>query len=436
VPVQLDKWDDREALLKRPLEFCLFLFLGLTASVCYQTRAQAQEQTPEWQADVKRYVQSQDWASALRVLDREIARSPRDTDLRAWRARILTWSGHLGEAEKEYLSIAEIVPNDPDVRMGLGTVYMRQGRTEEALRALDRAVELDPKRSDLRAAHGRILRAAKERRESRLEFQRALSLDPTSAEARAGLVSLQSDPKHELRFGQDNDLLNFTNAYHDEWVSFASQWNSHWATNFAASFFQRAGVGAGKFSGSVTGRLPRWGAATVGGATGHDNGVIPRTEAFFDLDRGWNISESRLVRGMEFTYGQHWYWYATARILTVNGSGIVYFPGEWTWSLGMTGARSTFPGTTTHWQPSGVTRLGFPLVRRGCKRLSGNMLFAVGTEDFARVDQIGSFASQTYGGGLRFQFAPRQDVSGIAFYQKRTQGKTDLNFGLSYAIHF
>ena len=370
------------------------------------------------------------------ILDREIARSPQDTDIRAWRARVLTWSGHLSEAEREYLSIVKIVPNDPDVWMGLGSIYLSQGRTEEALRALDRAVELDPKRSDLHAAHGRALRAAKERKESRLEFQKALSLDPTSTEARAGMLSLQSEPKHELRFGQDNDLFNFADPYHDEWLSLVSHWSQHWTTNFASSFFQRAGTDRGKFSASLTGRLPRWGALTVGGATAHDNAVIPRAEAFFDLDQGWRISETQIARGLEFTYGQHWYWYSTARILTATGSVILYLPREWTWSLGITSARSTFSGTPAHWDSSGITRLGFPLAGSGYRRLSGNAFFAVGTEDFARVDQIGSFGSHTYGGGLRFQFTPRQDVTGLASYQKRTQGRTDVGFGFSYGIHF
>jgi len=43
------------------------------------------------------------WTSALRVVDQEISHAPNDTDVRAWRARILPESGHLAEAEQEYL---------------------------------------------------------------------------------------------------------------------------------------------------------------------------------------------------------------------------------------------------------------------------------------------------------------------------------------------
>jgi hypothetical protein len=357
-------------------------------------------------------------------------------DVRAWRARILAWSGQFREAEKEYLEILGVSPNDPDNWMGLANVYLREGRTLEALRALDTAVGLDAGRADLHAARGRVLRAAGERSEAQLEFQAALHLDPTSAEARDGLASVRPALKHELRFGQENDLFNFADANHSEWTSLVSQWTPRWATSVAGSFYQRDGAGAGKFVGSVTRRQPRWGALTAGGALGHDNGVIPKSEAFFDLDHGWKTGENNLVRAVETIYGQHWYWYPSSRILTLSGTAILYLPREWTLSLGATGARSAFSGTAAEWRPSGITRLGFPLAKWDPKRLSGSVFYAAGTEDFAEVDQFGSFASQTYGGGLRFQINARQDVTCYGSFQQRTQDKTDIGFGISYGIHF
>jgi tetratricopeptide (TPR) repeat protein len=395
-----------------------------------------QDCPPGWQTQVRKYSESQDWESALHIVDREVARAPQDMDVRAWRARVLAWSGHLAEAEKEYLEVLKASRNDPDNWMGLANVYLREGRTLEALKALDAAMELDPTRADLHAARARVLRAAGKRNEARLEFQKALNLDSNSLEARAGLISLRPEPKHELRFGQDTDLFNFANANNDEWMSLASQWTPHWATSVAGSFYQRGGADAGKFVGSVTRRQSKWGAITVGGAIGHDKAVIPRSEAFFNLDHGWKSGETTILRGVEFVYGQHWYWYQSSRILTLSGTTIVYLPMDWTFSLGVTDARSAFSGTASEWRPSGISRLGFPLADWGAKRLSGNVFFAVGTEDFAQIDQIGSFSSQTYGGGLRFQITARQDVTGYGSYQKRTQERTDTGFGLTYGIHF
>ena len=396
----------------------------------------SQTQPSAWQAEVRKCAEAQDWISAMRIVDHEAAAAPQDMDVRAWRARVLSWSGRLPEAEKEYLEILKFARNDPDDWMGLASVYSSEGKMEEALRALSRAVELDPKRADLHAARARALRTEGDRIEARMEFQNALTLDPTSAEAKAGLISLRGEPRHELRFTEDNDLFNFTGANHGGWVSLASQWMPRWGTNFAGSFYERAGIRAGKFSGAITARSHLWGALTAGGAAGHDNGVIPKSEAFFDVDHGWKTGESNFVRSVEFSYAQHWYWYRQSRILTLSGTAIVCLPREWTVSLGATGARSAFSGTGAEWRPSGMTRLGFPLANWGERRLSGNVFFAAGTEDFTQIDQIGRFASQTYGGGLRIQTNARQDVTGYASYQKRTQNRTDTNFGLSYGIHF
>jgi tetratricopeptide (TPR) repeat protein len=337
----------------------------------------------------------------MKIVDREVARTPQDMDVKAWRARVLAWSGHLAEAEREYLEILKVSRKDPDNWAGLANVYLREGKITEALRASASAVELDPKRADLHATRGRVLRAAGDRSEARQEFQTALNLAPGDAESRAGLNSMRGEPKHELRFGQDNDLFNFTSANHGEWTSLASRWTPHWTSTFSENLYQRGGVEAGKFVGSVTVRQPKWGALTLGGAVGHDNAVIPKREAFFELDRGRKTSETNFVRGVEFAYGQHWYWYQAAQILTLNGTASIYFPRDWMLILAATGAQSDFPGSGVEWRPSGSGRLAFPLAHWSEKRLSGNVFFAVGTEDFALVDQIGRFASQTYGGGLR-----------------------------------
>lgn len=399
-------------------------------------RLSAQQPAPDWQAEVRKEVAAHDWNAALRTIDLQLKRFPQDMDIRAWRARVLAWAGRLPEAEKEFDAIVQVVPNDPDNWMSLGNVYVQEGRLDDALRATTRAVEIDPNRADLHEARARVLHALGDLREARWEFQRAADLDPKDMDARAELASLRGEAKHELRIGNDNDLFNFTSGNQGEWLSLVSRWSPHWTTSTAGNFYQIAGTPAGKFVGSVTGSMPHWGALTVGGAVGHDNTVIPKSEAFFEGDHGWRVSEDGVLRGVELTYGQHWYWYSTARILTLNENTIVYLPNDWTWSLGLTGARSHFSETGVDWKPSGLSRLAFPIRSWGVRRLSGNVFFAVGTEDFAQVNQIGSFSSQTYGGGLRFQITARQDVTGYAGFQQRTQDRTDTSFGWSYGIRF
>jgi Tfp pilus assembly protein PilF len=139
--------------------------LSLWASVLsiFVPRAFAQEQQSEWQIQVRKYCDANDWPAALRVVDQRIALAPNDFDLKAWRARVLGWSGNLAAAQQEYLEILSVSPNDPDVWAGLGSVYAREGKDDDALLALGRAVQLDPKRADLRIAHTRAPREQEKR---------------------------------------------------------------------------------------------------------------------------------------------------------------------------------------------------------------------------------------------------------------------------------
>jgi tetratricopeptide (TPR) repeat protein len=405
---------------------CIWIF-------CFFALAQ---QPTTWQEEVRKCAEAQDWTAAMSIVEREIAGAPQDMDVRTWRARVLLWSGKVAEAEREYHEILTVVPNDPDDWMALANVYSREGRAQDALQALNRAVELDPKRADLHVERGRALRATGNWPEAKLEFRRALELDPNSKEAELGLLSLRSGPRHELRGGVNTELFSFAGPNNLEGVSFTSHWTPRWTTNVSENFYQRAGMDAETFLASVTRKLPRLGAVTVGGAAAHDNSVIPRNEAFFDYDQGWRLAGSKPLRGLEIVYGQHWYWYTTARILTINEMTLFYLRHDWTWSVGLTGARSHFSGTGVEWRPSGLTRIGFPISAWEERRLQGNVFYAVGTENFAQVDEIGRLSSQTYGGGLRFQLTQRHDVTGFAAYQKRTQDRRQTSFGFTYGFRF
>jgi hypothetical protein len=320
--------------------------------------------------------------------------------------------------------------------MGLASVYSRQNRPQEALRALDRAITLDPKRADLHLARGRVLRSLNEYRGAKAEFEEALVLDPRSNETRSGLESLRSQPRHELLLGSNTDLFSFMDAGQQESISLLSNWSSHWETSVGGSFYRWAGVDAQKLNAAIAVKSVRLGSFTVGGALAHDGGVIPKNEAFFGYDRGWKLAHAGLLRGLETNFEQHWYWYSTARIITLNETTIAYFPRDWTWSLRLTGADSRFPGDGAEWRPAGFSKIAFPLKSFESRQLGGNIFFATGTENYSQLDQIGHFSSHTYGGGLHFQMAAAQDVSGFAGYETRTEGLNQITFGLTYGIRF
>jgi tetratricopeptide (TPR) repeat protein len=425
-----------ENVRKRPCRDRVFIALALACVAATCSAVGAQETESGWQAEVRKQAEAHDWAGALRIVDGELARVPNDLEVLAWRARLLLWSGRVEDAERLFRELTIRERRDPDLFLGLANALAREGRWEESLQALNRATEIDPKRADLRAARGRTLRALNRADEAREEFSKALALNPGDAEAKEGLLSVRREFKNELRLGWDTDRFNYTDAYEGEWASLTTRWNEHWSSSVAGNFFQRINAGAEKFVASATARSVHWGALTAGGATARDNGIIPKHEVFFSYDRGWRVSETSFLRGVEMEYGQHWYAYTSARIFTLNGAATLYLPREWSWSINITDAQSHFSGLSPGWRPSGATRLAFPLVRGKERFAGGSVFFAAGSEQFALVDQLGSFSSRTWGGSLKLRFTARQDVTAYGAYQQRTAGRTQTSFGMSYGIRF
>src|SRR5207248_1779992 len=75
------------------------VLLSASALVCVPA-SRAENQPSDWQSQVRKYAEAKDWDSAMRVVEQQIARAPQDMDVRAWRARVLGWSGRLPEARR------------------------------------------------------------------------------------------------------------------------------------------------------------------------------------------------------------------------------------------------------------------------------------------------------------------------------------------------
>ena len=386
----------------------------------------------DWQKQVRDHVSTKDLSGALALVEERLQVAPDDFEAHGWRGRILAWTGKWQAAEFEYRFVLSKAPNDVDILAGLADTLIWQQRWDDALVVLDQASSQEPNRADILVRRGRVLRALHQTKESQASFRKALVADPDSAEAKQGLESLRPESRHELRIGTDNDFFNFADAALTQGISLTSKWNSRWSTSFAQSFYQRFGEDATQFSGAATWRFTDNNSLTMGGAVAHDSGVIARSQAFFELGHGFRVSREGMVRGLEVSYQQRWLWFADARVLALTPAVTFYLPNDWTWSLSITPARSRFPLTDAAWQTSGLTRIGFPLV----PRVTANLFYAVGTENFAVQDQIGSFSARTMGGGARFRVNSRQDLTGYLASQDRSQGRSQTSLGLSYGIRF
>ena len=414
---------------------CGFLILMLAAGWTPRLEAHTPNLPQDWQTQVRARVAAAELDAALEIVERRLRESPQDLEARGWRARLFAWTKRWPEAEAEYRAVLLAAPDDSDILVGLADVLAWQQRWQEALDLLERARRSGPPRADAMVRQGRALRALGRKEEALEAFRAALRADPNNADARAALAPTPPDDDefiHELRLGTDTDAFNFTENAYGATLSLRSRWSDRWATHFAGVFHHRFGEDAGKFSGAATYRLTRRNALTAGGAVARDFGVIPRGEAFVKYGRGVSLSSRGFFRGAELSYRQLWLWFRQARVLTLTPGVVFYLPRDWTWSLAATAARSRFPGTSAEWEPAGITRLGIP-VR---SRLRLEALFAVGTENFAQLDQVGRFSARTWGGGARWRVTPRHEIAFYLAWQDRSQGRTQISFGWSYAFRF
>ena len=391
----------------------------------------AQTMLSDWKQVLQQQVRTQNLEAAQQTAERRINEAPGDLEAHGWRARVLAWRGQWGEAESEYRFVLRQVPNDTEILGGLADVLTWQRRAKEALQVLDEARSLQPSQTEILIRRARVLVSVGRIREARAEFREILVLDPSNPQAKASLSGLAELTTHELRVGADIDTFNYTDPAQAYAINVRSRWTQRWSTLLGTSFYQRFGESATKFTASTAHQFTSRDWINIGAAVARDRGVIPRSETFFEYGRAFKLHEGWL-RGLESSYQLRWLWYRDARVLTLNTSQLVYLPRDWTWTLSITGARSRFSQTPSEWRPSGMTKLGFPLRRW----LAGNTFFAVGFENFALVDQIGSFSAHTYGGGLRCRLNNTQDVSGYVARQDRSTSRTQTSFGVSYGLRF
>jgi tetratricopeptide (TPR) repeat protein len=383
----------------------------------------------DWQAELHARVSARDLPAALQIVDLRLAETPQDLEARGWRARILAWSGRWKGAETDYRIVLAAFPQDVDMLVGLSYVLTWERDYLDALDVLNRAEEIEPARADIYLSRGRALRASGQLKESRLAFQKSLALNPEDQEAKDELASAVADPRFTLSFGADFDRFNFTSSAKAFTTSLTAKISPRWTTNISVVGLRRFGQQAETFFLSAGYKLTHRDSITVGGGTATDQSIVPVDSAFLEYGHGFSLGERF---ALETTYNQHWFWYHGARVMTLTPQVTLDLPKSWSWSLQLTEARSSFAGLLPAWRPSGLTRLSFPIHHT----LSGNVFYAAGTEDFALVDQIGSFSAETLGGGLSYWFHSRHCFTGYLGRQRRSQGRTDTSFGVSYAYRF
>ena len=376
-------------------------------------------------------VERKDLSRAAAIVDGRLSSSPDDLEAQAWHARLLAWTGEWNQAEAQYRHILMKTPKDTDILLGLADVLVWQEKFNQALPLLDQAEECGAPPAEVLTRRARVLLRINQRNEAQLTYQALLAIDPNNPEAESALASLMEERRYEVRIGSDSDLFNYTNAAQAQAINLNVGWNSRWSSASTATFYQRFGEAAEKLAIDSSYRLTPRDSLRIGGGLANTQPVTSRREFVAEYVHGFKI-RSTFLRGLESSAQQRSLWFTGSQVASLGGSGTAYLPGDCTWTLTVIAARSHFDHAGTVWTPSGSTRIGFPIG----DRLHANVSFAVGTENFFYVDQIGRFSARTFGTGLRYQINRFQDISGSAAFQNRTRGQTQTSLGLSYGFRF
>lgn len=387
----------------------------------------------DWNDSVRACVQRKDFACARNLVQAQLRDHPGDVEALTWDARLHAWSGEWDAAASGYNDALRLAPQDSDILLGLADVQIWQGKFNAALQTLDRAAAAHAAPADVLPRRGNALLGLQRRAEAEQAYEAALRINAADQVSRQRLQGMRAESdvrRHELRVGSDADTFSFAGPANAASFSLRSDWNRRWSTRFAATSYWRFGQTAQLGNAEVTLHVTDRTWLTAGGQMGNAQQIVPEHGNSTELGHSFRLSAGPL-KGIESYLQQRNYWYSGAQVSTFGTTQVFYLPNDWRWTLNVAAAR-TAGSVGEQWSPAGFTRLSFPLA----SVVRGNLLYAVGTEDFLLSDQIGHFSARTYGGGLRIQLTRFQDLSFNFAYQDRSRAQSQTSAGVSYGIRF
>ena len=376
----------------------------------------------EWVAQVRQEVAANDLKRAATIVKARLDAYPDDLDAQAWRARILSWTGHLPEAEALYQQVLRRAPNDVDVLLGLADVLFWEGKIRESSGVLDHAEQVQPSSREIEERRTRVQAAMRDHNSG------VAGNDNGTARPEPHSTDLY---RYSVIIGSQADLFNYSDAAQTQNIGFSIAWNSRWNSTFSGSSYRRVGQAAEQLSTGVSYRPDANQTFSVSfGGTSHQQ-IAPIRQITADYDRGthWRIG---LLRGVEFTAHCSALWFDSSRVSILGGSAVAYLPKDWWLTFVGNAARTKFAGLSPTWSPSLSTKVSAPVF----PRLRAEAGFGVGAENYSSVDQIGRISARTYAGGVHYSLTRAQSFSTWMAYQQRSGGITQTSIGCGYAFHF
>src|SRR5690349_1721339 len=305
----------------------------------------------DWLAKVREQVAAHDLSAAAATVSARLAVQPADLEASTWRARILSWTGHLGEAEALYRQVLLQAPDDADVSIGLADVLFWEGKVNESSSVLERAERLRP--------------ASLEIEQRRLRNQQAIH-DPDSSRnpVPSARAASESDLyRYSLRLGSETDLFNYSSAAQTQAIEFGVRWNSRWSSQLLARSYRRFSESAEQWGSAVGYRISADQSLTASFAAANHQQIAPLRQLAFDYDHGTRFHAGAL-QGMEFVAHSAAIWFDGSALTVLGGSAIAYLPRDWRCTVSGNAARTRFADAGASWAPALSLKLSLPVLSR------------------------------------------------------------------------
>lgn len=372
-----------------------------------------------WLAKVREQVAAHDLSAASATVSARLAVQPADLEARTWEARILSWTGHLGESEALYRQVLQQAPDDSDVLIGLADVLFWEGKVDESSATLDRAERLRP--------------ASLEIEQRRARYRRAIyDQEPSSNSVPSALEAAESDLyRYSLHFGSETDLFSYSSAAQTQAIELGVRWNSRWSSQLLATSYRRFSESAEQWGTGVAYRISADQSVAASFAASNHQQIAPVRQFAFDYDRGTRMDAGAL-KGMEFVAHSAAIWFDSSSVVVLGGSAIAYLPRDWRCTFSGNAARTRFANAGASWAPAWSLKLSLPVL----SRLRADIGVGSGAENYSNLDQIGQISARTYAGGVHYAFSKAQEFSASAAYQQRSHGLMEVDIGGGYELRF
>jgi tetratricopeptide (TPR) repeat protein len=372
----------------------------------------------DWLVRVREQVAAHDLSGAAATVSARLAIQPSDLEASTWRARILSWTGHLPEAEALYRQIEQQAPNDADVAIGLADVLFWEGKVNESSAVLERAERLRP--------------ASLEIEQRRRRNQQAIQDQHSSRNSVAPAWAAESDLyRYSLRLGSETDLFTYSSAAQTQVVEFGVRWNSRWSSRLLATSYRRFSESAGQWGTAVSYRISADQSLAASFAAANHQQIAPVRQFAFDYDHGTRLHAGAL-KGMEFVAHSASIWFDGAAVTVLGGSAIGYLSRDWMCTFSGNAARTRFTNAGASWAPALFLKLSLPAL----SRLRADIGAGTGAENYSNQDQIGQISARTYAGGVHYSLSRAQEISASAAYQQRSHGAIEVDTGVGYELRF